>query len=377
MQSKVSSRYWTVDRIMWLVIGLAMTAALIYLVRYLSNVLLPFFVACFIAYILQPIVNMNRRLTRTKGRVIPSILTLVDMAVVIALVVYIFLPSVLKELNMLGGILKSVSSGDVQLPKFYVTVVDFINKYFNPDNISGMLDGSHIEALLSKGSSLLEESIGVVMEILSWLLTLIYILFILIDYPQISRGFKLIIPHKYRPRTMVVVRDVENSMNHYFRGQGVVAMCAAVFYCVGFSIVGLPLAIPMGIIVGVLYMIPYFQYVTLIPVAAICFVYSLGGSVEFLPEMGKCLLVYVVSQCICDYVITPHIMGKEMGLNPAIILLSLSVWGSLLGIIGMIIALPVTALIMTYYERYISNPAPETDESQPAEADKSGPAESR
>lgn len=377
MPSKVSSRYWTVDRIMQLVIGLAIAAALIYLVRYLSNVLLPFFVACFIAYILQPIVDMNRRLTRTKGRVIPSILTLVDVTVVIALVVYIFLPSVIKELNTLGDILKSVSSGEVKLPKFYVTVVDFINKYFNPDNISGMLDGTHIEALLSKGSSLLEESIGVVMEILSWLLTLIYILFILIDYPEISRGFKLIIPHKYRPRTMVVVRDVENSMNHYFRGQGVVAMCAAVFYCIGFSIVGLPLAIPMGIIVGVLYMIPYFQYVTLIPVAAICFVYSLGGSVEFLPEMGKCLLVYVVSQCICDYVITSHIMGKEMGLNPAIILLSLSVWGSLLGIIGMIIALPVTALIMTYYERYISNPAPETDESQPAEADKPGPTESR
>lgn len=377
MPSKVSSRYWTVDRIMRLVIGLAIAAALIYLVHYLSNVLLPFFVACFIAYILQPIVDMNRRLTRTKGRVITSILTLVDVTVVIALVVYIFLPSVIKELNTLGDILKSVSSGEVKLPKFYVTVVDFINKYFNPDNISGMLDGTHIEALLSKGSSLLEESIGVVMEILSWLLTLIYILFILIDYPEISRGFKLIIPHKYRPRTMVVVRDVENSMNHYFRGQGVVAMCAAVFYCIGFSIVGLPLAIPMGIIVGILYMIPYFQYVTLIPVAAICFVYSLGGSVEFLPEMGKCLLVYVVSQCICDYVITPHIMGKEMGLNPAIILLSLSVWGSLLGIIGMIIALPVTALIMTYYERYISNPAPETDESQPAEADKPGPTESR
>lgn len=377
MPSKVSSRYWTVDRIMRLVIGLAIAAALIYLVRYLSNVLLPFFVACFIAYILQPIVDMNRRLTRTKGRVIPSILTLVDVTVVIALVVYIFLPSVIKELNTLGDILKSVSSGEVKLPKFYVTVVDFINKYFNPDNISGMLDGTHIEALLSKGSSLLEESIGVVMEILSWLLTLIYILFILIDYPEISRGFKLIIPHKYRPRTMVVVRDVENSMNHYFRGQGVVAMCAAVFYCIGFSIVGLPLAIPMGIIVGVLYMIPYFQYVTLIPVAAICFVYSLGDSVEFLPEMGKCLLVYVVSQCICDYVITPHIMGKEMGLNPAIILLSLSVWGSLLGIIGMIIALPVTALIMTYYERYISNPAPETDESQPTEADKPGPTESK
>ena len=167
----------------------------------------------------------------------------------------------------------------------------------------------------------------------------------------------LIVPYRYRADTMVVIADVEKCMNHYFRGQGVVALCAAVLYCAGFSIVGIPLAIPLGITVGLLYMIPYFQYITVIPVAAVCFIYSLGGAVEFLPELGKCALVYVVSQCTCDYIITPHIMGKEMGLNPAIILLSLSVWGSLLGIIGMIIALPVTALIMTYYERYISNPA--------------------
>lgn len=67
---------------------------------------------------------------------------------------------------------------------------------------------------------------------------------------------------------------------------------------------------------------------------------------------------------MCDYIITPHIMGKEMGLNPAVILLSLSVWGSLLGIIGMIIALPVTAIIMAYYERYISEPAPVSAEDK-------------
>ena len=136
-------------------------------------------------------------------------------------------------------------------------------------------------------------------------------------------------------------------MNHYFRGQGVVALCAMVLYCIGFTIAGLPLAIPMGVIVGILYMIPYFQYVRLIPVAIIAFIYSLGGSVEFLPEMGKCILVYVITQCICDYLITPHVMGKEMGLNPAIILLALSIWGSLLGIIGRLIA---------YYQRYISDP---------------------
>ena len=84
---------------------------------------------------------------------------------------------------------------------------------------------------------------------------------------------------------------------------------------------------------------------------------------------GRCIMVYVVSQCICDYIITPHIMGKEMGMNPAVILLSLSVWGSLLGIIGMIIALPVTAILMTYYQRYISDPAdPSSEGDSPADS---------
>ena len=61
----------------------------------------------------------------------------------------------------------------------------------------------------------------------------------------------------------------------------------------------------------------------------------------------------VISQTICDYVLTPKIMGKAMGLNPAIILLSLSVWGTLLGLIGMIIALPLTTLLISYYGEYV------------------------
>lgn len=142
-------------------------------------------------------------------------------------------------------------------------------------------------------------------------------------------------------------------MSIYFRSQALIALCAAIFYCIGFSIVKLPLAIVMGITVGILYMVPYFQYITLIPVAALCYVCSMTGDASFLPMLGKCILVYVVSQCICDYILTPKIMGKTLGLNPAIILLALSVWGTLMGIIGMIIALPVTSLIISYYKRYV------------------------
>lgn len=356
MPAAKNTRYWTADRIMHLIIGIVCVVALLALVRYLSNVLLPFFVACFVAYLMQPVVEFNQRLTRTKGRALASVLTLLDFTVAIGLVVYLFLPSVLKELDMLGAILRSVSSGDRQIPAPYMAIIDFISRYFDPSNLKSMLSGERFETLLSRGSSIVEESFEILKDVLEWMLTLVYILFILIDYPQIMRGFKMIIPSPYRRRTMIVVHDVERNMNSYFRGQGLVALFATVFYCVGFSIVGLPLAIPMGLLVGILYMIPYFQYVTLVPVAAICFIFSLGGSVSFMTMLGKCVLVYVVSQSICDYIITPHVMGREMGLNPAIILLSLSVWGSLLGIIGMIIALPVTALIMTYYSRYISEP---------------------
>ena len=348
--------YWNTDRIMKLIIGLVLTVSLVMLIGYLSHVLLPFFVACFIAYLLQPLVGLNRRMIHEKGRVISSILALLEVAIVLTGIVYFFLPHVVNELDTLNAIIHNVSSGKRSLPKEYVNVINWVEHHINPNELKAQLSELHIGTLISKGTSLLNESLSVIMEVLEWALTLVYVLFILIDYPQIVRGFKLIVPHKYRDSAMVVVRNVQTNMDHYFRGQGYVAICAAIFYCIGFSIIGLPLAIPMGLIVGILYMIPYFQYVTLIPVALICGIYSLDGGTTFMGLFGKSLLVYVISQSICDYILTPHIMGKEMGLNPAVILLSLSVWGSLLGIIGMIIALPATSLIMSYYEQYISSP---------------------
>lgn len=364
MSGQTTQHFWNIDRIMKLLIGLAIAGAIIILVSYLSDVLLPFFVACFVAYILQPLVDLNRKLTHEKGRAFSSILTVIEVVGVIVGVIYLFMPHVIKELDVLNGILHEVTSGKRPMPKEYIHVINWVETNLHPADIKEQLTGLHLDSIISKGTSLLNESISVLVEVLGWALTLIYILFILIDYPQIVRGFKLIIPHKFRDKALVVVRDVQTNMDHYFRGQGLVALCAAVLYCIGFTIVGLPLGIPMGILVGILYMIPYFQYVTLIPVAIICALTSLGGDVTFLSLFGRSLLVYLVSQCICDYILTPHIMGKEMGMNAALILLSLSVWGSLLGIIGMIIALPVSSLLMAYYERYISNPRTKDSNTQ-------------
>lgn len=350
-------RYWTPDKIMNLIIGISIGLGLIWLMTRLSNVLLPFFAACLIAYLLNPIVEFFKRILHLRRRIIPVILTLFCVGLLLTVIGYLCTPMIAEEIDTLSNMVKHyIAHPDYS--RWMPFIPDAWNDYmmnFDPSKITSLLDWQHLTALYNKGTTLLARSLESAMRIIEWLLMFIYIIFILIDYDQIITGFKKIFPKKIRPQAMTVCADVEQVMNSYFRGQGLVALCACVLYCIGFSIVGLPLALVMGILVGILYMIPYFQYITLIPIAIICLITSLTGDIGFWSMFGKCLLVYGISQSICDYIITPHIMGKEMGLNPAVILLALSIWGSLLGILGMIIALPVTALIIAYYERYISN----------------------
>lgn len=347
-----TSRPFTFDRVVRIIIAISCVVGAVWLVNILSNVLLPFCLACLIAYILEPFVEFTRKLLHLKGRVVATLITLFEVAFFILILAYLFVPPVIREIHQMEDMIKAYSGVDYTplLPK---EVHDYISSHLNVDKLNGLIDGDHIGTLLNKGTSLISQAIDFVLHTLEWFLTFIYVIFILIDYQRLMRGFRMLVPPKYRPVAYKVGDDIKSSMNRYFRGQAILALCAAVFYCIGFSIVGIPMAIVLGVLVGVLYMIPYFQYVTIIPVALVCFIYSMGGAESFWSLAGKCALVYVVSQCICDYILTPKIMGKAMGLNPAIILLSLSVWGTLLGLIGMIIALPLTTLILAYYEEYV------------------------
>ncbi len=350
-----NSRPLTFDRVARYIFAIAIVVGLIWLINILKNVLLPFCLACLIAYLLDPLVEFTRKLLHLKGRVIAIFITLIEVTFLIGLLIYFFVPSVIKEVNHMEELIRNYSSSGVSVPFVPTEVHDFINKYINSDTIKQMMQGGHLETIINKSTSILSAVLGFLMHTLEWLLTFIYVIFILIDYKRLMKGFRLLVPPKFRPIAYRVGDDIKNSMNKYFRGQALIALCAAVFYCIGFSIVGIPLAIVLGVLVGILYMIPYFQYVTLIPVALVCLIDSMGGGVAFWSELGQCGLVYVVSQCICDYVLTPKIMGKALGLNPAIILLSLSVWGTLLGLIGMIIALPLTTLLLAYYEEFVIN----------------------
>lgn len=348
-------RPYTFDRVVRLIIGALIVIGIIWLINTLKNVLLPFCLACLISYLLEPLVEYTRTLFRLKGRAIAIFITLFEVALVIGVLCYFFIPSVIKEIDDLGEMIKVGHGHEAHIPFIPQQFHEFFTRNINYDNFVKLLEEGHFQSVFDKGTSLISSLVTTLLHTLEWLLTFIYVIFILLDYKHLMKGFRMLVPPKYRPVAYKLGDDIKSSMNHYFRGQALIALCATVFYCIGFSIVGIPLAIVLGVLVGVLYLIPYFQYVTLIPVAIVCYISSIGGDVAFWPELCKCGLVYVVSQCICDYVLTPKIMGKAMGLNPAIILLSLSVWGTLLGLIGMIIALPLTTLMLAYYQEYVIN----------------------
>lgn len=350
--------YFTFDRVMKIVFSAIAVVVLMWLINLLKDVLLPFCVACLVAYILEPLVEINRTLLRCRGRGLPVFVTLFEVTLVVGLLIYFFVPSVVREVDQMRSIMEANSDHRVSMPYLPAEIHAYLAQYFTMDYLIKLLHEGHFTVLVDKGTNMISSTLEVVLHTIEWLLTFIYIIFVMIDYEHLMKGFRMMVPPKFRKVAYRIGDDIKVNMNHYFRGQALIAACAAVFYCIGFSIVGIPMAIVLGILVGILYMIPYFQYVTLIPVAIVCYISSLTGQATFLSLLGQCLLVYFVSQMICDYILTPKILGKAMGLNPALILLSLSVWGTLLGLIGMIIALPLTTILLAYYQEYVIERVP-------------------
>lgn len=352
------STYFTFDKTVKLVIAIAIVAAAVWLIGVLKNVLLPFCLACLISYIMEPWVVYNQLSLKIKKRAPAVLLTLGDGIVIFAIVVYFFMPVVVHEIYQMGKMLGEYDTREFSIPFLPAEFSSYLQERLNFNALLESFEEGKLGSWIDKGANMISVTVDYLIHTLEWFITFIYVIFILLDYEKFSSGFSMLIPQKYKSIILQIMSDVKYYMNKYFRSQLLIASCAAVFYCIGFSIVGLPMAIVMGLVVGILYMIPYFQYITIIPVIVICFITSLDGHFPFWIKLGECGLVYLVSQCICDYILTPKIMGKSLGLNPAIILLSLSVWGTLLGIIGMIIALPLTTLLMVYYKKIIIDHMP-------------------
>lgn len=348
---------YTFDRVIRIVFTVFVIVIVLWLINILRGALLPFLVAFLIAYMLEPIVLWNRKWTHCRRRFIPVVLTLLETVLVVALFCWIFIPYLIKETGEMADIVTAYTSKQIHIPYISEKIHRFIRENVDFDTISRYLTREQwielAKTSLSKTWSFLSSGLALIVAIVSWLIVILYVIFIMLDYERLMLSFRQLVPYRHRKNTFRILDDIKNSMNRYFRGQFIIAMTVGILFSIGFLIIDLPMGVLLGLFIGVLNMVPYLQVVSLPICALLCLVSVAANGTDFWVIFWESMAVYVIVQSIQDLILTPKIMGKAMGLNPAIILLSLSVWGSLLGFVGLIIALPLTTLLLSYYDMYI------------------------
>ena len=365
----------TFDSFIRAVILGAIIIGVLMLLKRLSGLLLPFFLAWLIAYLIYPLVSFFQHKLRLKNRIISIFCALLTLTVIGSVAFYLLVPPMIQEFLRVKDLLIEYFSTTHTASNVPTTLSEFIRQNIDLHILEQMFSQENIldalKVTVPKLWSLISESINLLFGFFTVFLILLYIVFILLDYESISEGWAHLMPKKYRKTVTGILNDVKDGMNRYFRGQALVALCVGILFSIGFLIIDFPLAIGLGLFIGALNMVPYLQIIGFVPTIMLAILKAADTGDNFWIIIASAAAVFIVVQIIQDGYLVPRIMGKITGLNPAIILLSLSIWGSLMGMLGMIIALPLTTLMLSYYQRYIINQEniykTETTEDQPVE----------
>lgn len=363
----------TFDRLIRIITLAIVFIAVLALINYLSGVLLPFFIAFGIAYLLYPLVLFFQQKARLRNRVLSIAVVLVLVIAVLTGFFMLIVPSFIDQTIRLEELISSYLTKVGQNKSVPALLEEFVLPYISDYDWLNQLENGQLISIIQKVipgvGGVLSQAFHIIGGLVTFCITLLYLFFILLDYEQITEGWSRLWPKHSRGHMINVSDRVRTNMGNYFRGQSLIALCVGILFAIGFSIIDFPMAIGLGLFIGMLNLIPYLQMVGIIPtiMLALLKAYDTGGS--FWLILLSALAVFAVVQTIQDMVLTPRIMGKAMGLNPAMMLLSLSVWGALLGFIGLIIALPLTNLILAYVNEWIDERDARALESDSSDVD--------
>ncbi|MBR2301629.1 MAG: AI-2E family transporter [Bacteroidaceae bacterium] len=335
----------------------------------LSSVLLPFFVAWLISYILYPAVKFFQYRLRLKSRFASILAVLILAVAIICGIIVLIVPSITAEYAIFKEAIVNFFTHNVKNPSIPPFIADALREYGNEQGIVSLLQNSGIQEFIQKlfehTQTFVIGTFSVVSRLFTSCIVLLYLFFILLDYEKLSEEWKLFLPIKWRDLATKLSNDLVDGMNQYFRGQALVAFCVGILFSIGFLIIDFPLAIAFGLFVGVLNLVPYLQLVSLVPMVFLALLKAANTGNNFWLILLSAFIVLAVVQIIQDMFLVPKILGKRMNLHPAVILLSLAIWGKLLGILGMIVALPMTTLMIGYLKRYHETNNHDTDGISP------------
>lgn len=358
----MTSSAQSLERIWRTLSFLVVAGIVLWFLGILSDVLIPFVGGFLLAYLINPVVLWVQRGVKKRAAAVTLTLALVVGALGLAL--WLVMPAVTREVAHSAQLLTRVAQ-DSELSrrakeKLPEDIWKAAQELARSEKVSSILaSGDNLKALWAGVQKVLPGAWSVIRGAGSFLMLLFgvtlvgaYLFFILLDFDDIKTSFRSLIPPQARPVALSFLDEFEMVMSRHFRAQFVVCLLSGVLYALGLMLVGVPLGIVIGLATGLLGMVPYLQAVGFFPAALFATVHALEDGNSVMSALALVLAVFVVVQFIQDWVLSPKLVGEASGLNPAAMILSLSIWGKLLGFFGMVVAIPATCLFLTFYRRW-------------------------
>lgn len=311
----------------------------------LQNVLSPIFFAFLIAYLFDPLVDRFEKRNVPRGVAIGLILGLSGL--VLVLITLIGIPVIGKELayfartvpDKLNAVWKDL---DPWLRAQGIAAPASFSDAISSLNLDAQAAAKQFAAPL-KGvlAWLLGGAANAIGAIFGALMIPVIAFYLLYDFDRIIAASREFLPHQHRAAITSFVREVDTCLGQFIRGQLIVMLLLALLYCVGYAVIGVPMALVIGVIAGLLSFIPYVG-------GAVALILALGMSALHWTGWGQLLgvvAVYTVIQLLEGFVITPKIVGDKVGLSSLWVIIALMVGGDLFGFLGILLAVPAAAAI--------------------------------
>jgi predicted PurR-regulated permease PerM len=325
----------------------------------LGPVLAPFVVAAVLAYALTPVVDWLDHLGR--GRM-PRVLAViaVELVFLVALLALVLLviPILGKELPLIRDQLPLLMQNAAALLQpllakwgFEVSldlesVRTFIKTYLDT-NLQDAL-GSVLSSL-KIGGSVAFSLIG------NMVLIPVALFYLLMEWEGLVGQLRQLIPPALRPASDGFARDADAVLGQYLRGQMLVMLLLAVFYSLGLKLFGLDLALPIGIFTGLAVFVPYLGFGLGLLLASFAGLLQFSVAGGFSHTVLMLVVVFGVGQLLESFVLTPKLVGERIGLHPLAVIFALMAFGQLFGFLGVLVALPVSAVLLVAIRRLRSS----------------------
>lgn len=353
------------NRVLWVILLLALLAGVGWLLFVLRSVLTPFLCAFIMAYILNPIIVYGER--KKLSRDFCIVFLMLTLLVVVVVVGVVVIPSMIDQgislANRAPEMLKSLS-GVLTRVENVVNRIDLVRRYYplglslQPPDLATLISdklgtgGAEVIGVAGEvSSSLFGRLLDVGVFLFYFGLFLVSTIYLLRDYAKVVPRFKEVIPPRHRELIFGILRDIDRNLKNFFRGQLTVCLINSTILSLFLSLAGVPYALLIGFLTGFLNIIPYLGVsIGFLLSLLIQFVTSETGG---LAPLFYVVIAFGVQQAIDGTMITPRLLGDKVGLHPVIIIASFLIFGKLFGFFGVLLAVPLSTMVKVLFLHFL------------------------